>query len=252
MSQAVADRLDCALRSDEGHAGFADAVADAAIMGLVDFAVYAQANAGCCNVYHRGLTEGETIVTSSIGIELASQASIGALVIARGGIFYRTNRAIHIHGVLLEGVRPIGLYTGVMKRAPLNGSGKLTVSCAQVDHESEDSGPISLGPHFDRLARVAVLGSALQARVEERHCNSLGICHGGFLLSLADALGQYRTPNSHLGSMHVNYLGPAIEADVLAGSIALESACANEVMCSGTIASTAGIRMTFVQKRSAV
>lgn len=44
-----------------------------------------------------------------------------------------------------------------------------------------------VGPFYEKRAQKAV---SLGLRIEERHCNSRGICHGGLLATLADlALG---------------------------------------------------------------
>lgn len=44
-----------------------------------------------------------------------------------------------------------------------------------------------VGPFYEKRAGTAV---SLGLRIEERHCNSRGICHGGLLATLADlALG---------------------------------------------------------------
>jgi len=54
-----------------------------------------------------------------------------------------------------------------------------------------------VGPYYERRRGAEV---SLGLRIEERHCNSRGICHGGLLASLADVALGYAALASSAGA----------------------------------------------------
>jgi acyl-coenzyme A thioesterase 13 len=77
-----------------------------------------------------------------------------------------------------------------------------------------------VGPFYAKRENDAI---ALGLRIEERHCNSRGICHGGLLATLADvALGyacvaaggaQAKSGSFVTTNLSVDYLAPARVGD---------------------------------------
>jgi len=77
-----------------------------------------------------------------------------------------------------------------------------------------------VGPFYSRLDGNLI---SLGLRIEDRHCNSRGICHGGLLATLADVALGYACviaggPEAGSGSfvttnLSIDYLAPALVGD---------------------------------------
>jgi uncharacterized protein (TIGR00369 family) len=76
-----------------------------------------------------------------------------------------------------------------------------------------------VGPFYARQQGDAI---SLGVRIEERHCNSRGICHGGLLATLADvalgyacvmAGGAERAGSFVTTNLSIDYLAPALVGD---------------------------------------
>ena len=85
-----------------------------------------------------------------------------------------------------------------------------------------------VGPFYSRRQDDVI---SLGLRIEERHCNSRGICHGGLLATLADVALGYACvvaggPRGQSGSfvttnLSIDYLAPAHVGDWVQSEVCL-------------------------------
>jgi uncharacterized protein (TIGR00369 family) len=113
-----------------------------------------------------------------------------------------------------------------------------------------------LGPLFARWTGEKVL---LGFRVQQRHCNPVGICHGGMLATLADvlvpcaAMYQVRIPERRFlptVSLQVDFMGAASLGAWVQGEAQILRVTRNLVFGQGmiTVDGEPGARMSGVYK----
>lgn len=85
-------------------------------------------------------------------------------------------------------------------------------------------------------------------RVEERHCNSVGVCHGGMVATLCDILltigANIQSRQSRFlptVSMTCDFLAPAGLGDWLEGRVEVHRVTRNLLFASGLVVSAGGI-----------
>jgi acyl-coenzyme A thioesterase 13 len=105
-----------------------------------------------------------------------------------------------------------------------------------------------VGPFYERREGSDV---SLGLRIEERHCNSRGICHGGLLATLADlalgysclAAGRPGGPTSFVTvNLALDYTGSAKVGDWVQSEIAVQKAGARLAFANGYLVAE-GVRI---------
>lgn len=82
----------------------------------------------------------------------------------------------------------------------------------------------------------------LGMRIEQRHCNRLGICHGGTLMAFLDNSLGYIAANMTGAkgggptiSMHVNFLKPAKQGDWIESRVSIDQTTGSMQFVRGSI-----------------
>jgi uncharacterized protein (TIGR00369 family) len=116
------------------------------------------------------------------------------------------------------------------------------------------------GPLFARLESRAGGAQLLMGfRVEQRHCNPLGMCHGGMLATFADMLMPMAAMYQPAGerrflptiSLHMDYLAPAMLGAWVQGEAQILRTTRNLLFAQGMVSAdgTPALRVSGVFKQ---
>ena len=204
--------LFCRLQTDARHRGVDDLVDAAAMLAFADFAMFVFANHASEDRYADRRARGtETIVTASFGADIISLPAIGEELVARGAVTRDDHRRLLVEGMIDSDGQPLLSFHGIWVRT------KLTADPIGDEFDANNAQTSSAAKDF--LSLIGPLQSdgdgALSLVIEPRHCNLLGIAHGGLLLSLVALGHRTKMPAVTLRSVTLDFYSPAhARADV--------------------------------------
>lgn len=214
----------------EAHADSEGRISAGALMGFADFAMYVLVNHFCANAYNERIARGgETIVTQAFGAEILRREPSAGRLLATGCLVNAGRRQVHVQGTISDERDTIMGFHGTWSRTVLSLDPPLARAIVQGDPPASPS-----GPYDRRMGLYRTAGSPdLRLRAEPRHCNLLGIVHGGMLLGLA---AEYRLASAGLAlrSLSMDFLAPAFAGQLLAAEAAFHR-CDSTAISHGRI-----------------
>ncbi len=205
-------------QSGPQHAGEDGAVHDGALLAFADFSMFAIVNHHADGAYaDRANRDLETIVTLSLSAQLLARPSPGAALSARGRVVRISRRNVLVEGAIADETHVIATFQGSWaKTAPPAAAGGDQGFINATEGWLGSPFAKQIGPIWASRRRGAV-----SAIVHERHCNPLGIMHGGMGLGLIAAAHRAVLGSGRLAALSVSFLAPGglwalVDAQVMA------------------------------------